>query len=88
MPEPKGTVAAAQELAEREPAPRRGVWYNGDVTATFAESKHYLGPDRRGIVWTPCHCEYDVSVGKTRVIFRPVSKEELGEVYQRWQQKK
>lgn len=62
------------EAAEREPAPRRRANYAGDKRHIVGgDEQHWLGPDRRGILWRPCHADYDEPHDRTQVIFAPVS---------------
>lgn len=65
--------------AEAEPAPRRRAHYPGDQRSIMGEMQ-WLGPDRRGFLWRPCHAEYDAGTDQTLVIFAPVSDWEIGRV--------
>jgi hypothetical protein len=70
--------------AEAQPAPRRSANYLGDqrhVLHTGVAS--WVGPDRRGVLWRPCHAEYNADSDRTTVIFKPVPQDELDELTQR-----
>lgn len=66
-------------VAEREPAPRRRAHYPGDKRAVMDELQ-WLGPDRRGIMWRPCHVNYDTETDRSEVIFAPVAPHDVAKV--------
>ena len=66
---------------EREPAPRRQITYPGNREHMQANpDQHWLGPDRRGILWKPVYASYDPDTGKTLVRFRPIADHEVNRV--------
>jgi hypothetical protein len=65
-------------VVEREPAPRRRATYHGDQrNIVDGDEQQWLGPDRRGIMWRPCHADYNDQADRTVVIFAPVSPTEI-----------
>lgn len=67
------------EHVEREPAPRRQATYPGDHRHLLGDGQ-WLGPDRRGILWRPCHADYNLAKNQTVVIFAPVAPHEVDRV--------
>lgn len=68
-----------QTVAEREPAPRRRAHYAGDKRSVM-DDLQWLGPDRRGIMWRPCHVNYDTENDRSEVIFAPVAPHDVAKV--------
>ncbi|OBJ24621.1 hypothetical protein [Mycobacterium sp. 1245801.1] len=68
-----------QTVAEREPAPRRRANYRGDKRSVMDELQ-WLGPDRRGIMWRPCHVNYNDETDYSEVIFAPVAPHDVAKV--------
>ena len=75
----------AATMTEREPAIRRSANYRGDRRYILEEEGYsqLVGPDKRGIVWLPCHVEYDEESDSSHVIFRPVSEHEIKEAIEK-----
>lgn len=68
-------------VEEREPAPRRKATYRGDKRHVMEGGQEsWVGPDRRGILWRPCHTDYDAEKDSTVVIFAPISPHEIKQV--------
>ena len=66
------------EVTEREPLPRRAATYPGDQRHVLDQGYASLvGPDKRGILWIPCHAEYREDSDTTHVRYRPVAEYEL-----------
>lgn len=64
--------------AERDPIPRRAATYQGDQRDVLDNGYASLvGPDTRGIVWLPCHVDYDPGTNRSRIIYRPIADHEL-----------
>lgn len=73
--------AVVEGHVEREPAPRRQATYKGDQQHMVTGGRqHWLGPDRRGILWRPTHAEYDAQTVSTRVVFAPVAPYEVDQI--------
>lgn len=68
-----------QTMGEREPAPRRRANYPGDKRPIMGELQ-WLGPDRRGIMWRPCHVNYNPELDRSEVIFAPVAPHDVAKV--------
>lgn len=87
MTDQVGSVAVAdnhqtpsdQTVSEREPAPRRRAHYAGDKRSVM-DDLQWLGPDRRGIMWRPCHVNYDLELDRSEVIFAPVAPHDVAKV--------
>lgn len=58
---------------------RRRATYPGDLRHLTDpdDYRNIVGPDMRGIVWKPCHVDYDHNLDNSIVIFRPLTDEEL-----------
>lgn len=70
-----------QTVAQREPAPRRRANYPGDKRHLMeAGQLQWLGPDRRGIMWRPCHVNFDTESDRSEVIFAPVAPHDVARV--------
>lgn len=64
---------------EREPAPRKRAHYPGDQRHVMNQLA-WLGPDTRGIMWRPCHADYNPETGRTEIIFAPVASHEVDQI--------
>lgn len=75
----KQQAPSDQTVVEREPAPRRRAHYAGDKRSVMDELQ-WLGPDRRGIMWRPCHVNYNTETDRSEVIFAPVAPHDVAKV--------
>lgn len=73
------TALEMMGVAEREPAPRKFMTFNGDRVAE-AWARLYFGPTTQGRVFKVTHAEYDETADKTRVVLAPVADYELQQV--------